>query len=228
MDSFVAPYVTMRDFSGSILIARAGHVLVSRGYGFADFDRRLAPDDRTKYGIGSITKTMTAAGIELLAARGRLTHADPIVRHLHGFENGDNITITNLLEHTSGLRDYNSWPQFASGWADAISQSEFLAALQAQPLDFSPGTRSGYSNSGYFVLAAIIDRVSGLPFAEFIQRELFRPLGMIESGSLKDGVINGLALGYDAGFPPSRVQPAASVRKCWNRMAGFPSATQAM
>lgn len=220
VDSFVAPFVTMRDFSGSILIARAGHVLVSRGYGFADFDGRLVPDNKTKYGIGSITKTMTAAGIELLAARGRLTLADPIVRHLPGFENGDSITIRNLLAHSSGLRDYYSWPLYTSGWADAISQSEFLAALQAQPLDFSPGSRSAYSNSGYFVLAAIIERVSGVPFAEFIQRELFLPLGMIESGSLTDGVMHGLALGYDAGFPPSRVQPAASVGTSWLEGSG--------
>jgi CubicO group peptidase (beta-lactamase class C family) len=93
--------------------------------------------------------------------------------------------------------------------------------VQAQPLDFSPGTQSAYSNSGYFLLAAIIERVSGLPYAEFIDRELFRPLHMSESGDLQDGlVIPGLAAGYDAAFPPSRVQPAASVSRSWLEGSG--------
>jgi CubicO group peptidase (beta-lactamase class C family) len=220
-DAFVAPYVTMRDFSGTILIARAGRVLVSRGYGFADFERRVVPDERTKYGIGSITKSMTAAGIELLAAQGRLSLTDPVGTYLSGFLHGDSITVTNLLEHSSGLRDYYSWPQYASGRSHSISRSEFLAAVQAQPLDFSPGTRSAYSNSGYFLLAAIIERVSGLPYAEFIERELLRPLRMNESGDLQDSlVVRGLATGYDAGFPPSRVQPAASVSRSWLEGSG--------
>ena len=221
VDTFVTPYVAMRDFSGTILIARAGRVLVSRGYGFADLERRLAPDHRTKYGIGSITKTITAAGIALLAARGQLMLTDPIAKHLPGFLHGDSITISSLLEHSSGLRDYYSWPQYASGRADPVSQGAFLAQVQMQPLDFSPGSRSGYSNSGYFVLAAIIERVSGLPYAEFIERNLFRPLGMVESGDLQDSlVIRGLATGYDAGFPPSRVQPAASVSRSWLEGSG--------
>ena len=221
VDAFVTPYVTMRDFSGTILIARAGRVLVSRGYGFADFERRVVPDERTKFGIASITKSITAAGIELLAARGRLSLTDPVGKHLAGFQHGDSITVTHLLEHSSGIRDYYSWPRYASGRAHSISRSDFLSALQAQPLDFSPGTRSAYSNSGYFLLAAIIERVSGLPYAEFIERDLLRPLRMNESGDLHDGLaIRGLATGYDAGFPPSRIQPAASVSRSWLEGSG--------
>jgi CubicO group peptidase (beta-lactamase class C family) len=211
----------MRDFSGSILIARSGRVLVSRGYGFADFEQGVVPDERTKYGIGSITKSMTAAGIVRLAAQGRLSLTDPVDRHLPGFLHGDRITVTNLLEHSSGLRDYYSWPRYASGRAQSISTSEFLAAVQAQPLDFSPGARTTYSNSGYFLLAAIIERVSGMPYAQFIERELLRPIGMSESGNLEDTlVIQGLATGYDAGFSPSRVQPAAPVSRSWLKGSG--------
>ena len=216
VDRFVAPYVAMRDFSGTILLAQGGHVLVSRAYGFADFERRLEPDDHTVYGVGSITKTITAAAIELLAARGQLTLTDPITKYLRGFAPGDSITITNLLEHSSGMKDYYSWPSYAVGQASPISQADFLAQLQAQPLDFPPGTKSSYSNSGYFILAAIIERVSGMPYREFIERNLFRPLGMNESGDLQDQVqVSGLASGYDAGFAPSRVQRAAEVSRSW-------------
>lgn len=216
VDEFVTPYVAMRDFSGTILIARARQVLVSRGYGFADFERRLPADDRTAYGIGSITKTMTAAGIELLAGQGRLTLSDPITKYIPSFVHGDSITITHLLEHSSGLKDYYSWPSYATGRAEPISQAAFLAEVQTQPLDFPPGTRSTYSNSGYFVLAAIIERVSGMPYGEFIRRNLFRPLRMTDAGVLQDGLsVRGLAKGYDPGFPPARVQPAASVSRTW-------------
>jgi CubicO group peptidase (beta-lactamase class C family) len=211
----------MQDFSGTILIARGGRVVVSRGYGFADFERRLAPGDRTTYGIGSITKTITAAAIALLAKQGRLMLTDRIGKYLPGFVGGDSITITNLLEHSSGLKDYYSWPTYASGRTEPISPNEFLSAVQAQPLDFSPGTRSAYSNSGYFVLAAIVARVSGMPYAEFIERNLFRPLHMAESGDLHDAVpVRGLAKGYDPGFPPSRVQPAALVSPSWLEGSG--------
>ena len=215
-DAFVAPYVAMRDFSGTILIARGDRVVLSRGYGFADIDRRIVPDDRTKFGIGSVTKTMTAAAIERLAQQGRVTLADPIATYLPGFVNGDRITIAHLLEHSSGLRDYYTWPTYASGRASAVSKDEFLTQVQSQPLDFAPGTRSSYSNSGYFVLAAIIERVSGVSYAAFLERHIFRPLGMDDSGTLDDSrVIPGLAVGYDAGFPPARVQPAAPVSRSW-------------
>lgn len=221
VDEFVSPYVAMGDFSGSILIARAGQVILSRGYGFADVERRLAADERTAYGIGSITKTMTAAGIELLAGQGRLTLSDPVTKYIPGFLHGDSITITHLLEHSSGLKDYYSWPSYATGRVDPISQAAFLAEVQAQPLDFPPGTRSTYSNSGYFVLAAIIERVSGMPYGEFITRYLFRPLRMTDAGDLQDGLPGrGLAKGYDPGFPPKRVQRAASVSRTWLEGSG--------
>lgn len=98
VNEFMTPYVAMRDFSGRILIARAGHVLVSRGYGFADFERRVPADDRTAYGIGSITKTMTAAAIQLLAEQGRLSLTDPITQYLLGLS-----TVIASRSHTSSI-----------------------------------------------------------------------------------------------------------------------------
>jgi len=210
VDELLAPHVAMRDFSGTILIARGEQVLVSRGYGFADFEKQIVPDDRTKYCIASITKTMTAAGIELLAARGKLQLDDPVSKHLPDFANRGTITIRQLLEHSSGLKDYYTWPRYASDRADAISQTAFLAELQKQPLDFPPGTKSTYSNSGYFVLAAIIERVSGMSFGDYVAAKLFRPLSINEAANG-----DAPAKGYDPGFPPSRVQPAASVSRSW-------------
>ena len=216
VDAYVKPYVDMRAFSGRVLIARRGKVVVSRGYGFVDTAGRVPPGATTKFGIGSITKTVTAAAIEKLAGQGRLALNDPVSKYLPGFAHGDVITIANLLEHSSGLKDYYAWEAYASGREKPISREAFLAQAQAEPLDFAPGSKSTYSNTGYYVLAAIVERASGTAYDDFVRRELFAPLGMKGSGDLRDGVaVERLAPGYDAGFPPTGLQPAPSVSRSW-------------
>jgi CubicO group peptidase (beta-lactamase class C family) len=216
VDAYVKPYLDMHAFSGTVLIARRGKVLVSRGYGSAEMARRVPPSASTKFGIGSITKTVTAAAIEKLAGQGRLALGDPVSKYLPGFDHGDVITIANLLEHSSGLKDYYAWEAYASGRDKPISREAFLAQAQAEPLDFPPGSKSTYSNTGYYVLAAIVERASGTSYDDFVRRELFAPLGMTRSGDLRDGVaVDGLAAGYDAGFPPTDLQPAPSVSRTW-------------
>lgn len=211
----------MCDFSGTILIARRGRVLLSRGYGFADFERHVPATTRSSFGIGSVSKTFTAGAVELLAQQGRLSLSDPIAEYIPGFVHGDSITIIQLLEHSSGLKDYYSWSAYAAGRDRPISENDFLAQAQAQPLDFPPGKGSAYSNTGYFVLATIVERVSGLSYGEFVVRHFFRPLGMNESGDLRDRTTaSGLAAGYDPGFPPTLLQPAALVNLSWLNGSG--------
>lgn len=216
VDEYVQPYLRMQAFAGTILVARQGEVLVSRGYGYADLGGELRASPSTIYGLGSIAKTLTAAAVVLLAEQGQLALTDPVSAHLAEFGPEDGITIANLLEHSSGLRDYYSWSIYRTGRQMPISQEAFLARAVAEPLDFAPGSQSAYSNTGYFVLAAIVERVSGLPFDEFIRRYLFEPLGMNASGSFEDGrTADGLATGYDPGFPPTNLQPAESVSATW-------------
>jgi CubicO group peptidase (beta-lactamase class C family) len=206
----------MREFSGFVMVVRAGETLVSRGYGAADFEQRQLANERTGFAVGSVTKTMTAAAIRLLVNDGKVRMQDPVTKFLPGFAHGDSITIAHLLGHASGLKDYYQWPMYASRREQDVTPAEFLAELQKLPLDFATGAKSAYSNSGYFVLAEIIQRASGESFASFIARRLFRPLGMSDAGSL-DQRPSGqrLAKGYDPGFPPTRVQPAAPVSPSW-------------
>jgi len=216
VDEYVDPYLRMRDFSGTILVARGGQVLVSRGYGNADLAESIAPTPTTPFAVGSISKTFTAAAILLLAQQGRLRLTDPVARFLPGFAHGDSITITQLLDHSSGLSDYYSWPAYATGRMEAISQAAFLDQAQKAPLDFPPGSRSNYSNTGYFVLAAIVEKASGIPYAEFLARNLFGPLGMKHSGVMRDGDMPPeMAFGYDPAFPPERLALAAPVSWTW-------------
>ena len=187
VDQYVDPYLKMGDFSGTILVARGGQVLVSRGYGNADLEQSLAPTPATPFAVGSISKTFTAAAIVMLAQQGRLQLTDPVAKFLPGFVHGDSITITQLLEHSSGLADYYSWPAYAAGRMEPIANEVFLSHAQAEPLEFPPGTRSSYSNTGYFVLAAIVEKASGISYPDFLARNLFRPLGMKRSGVMRDG-----------------------------------------
>ena len=216
VSEYVEPLLKMGDFSGTILVARGGQTLVSRGFGVADLEASTSPTPTTPFAVGSISKTFTAAAILLLAQQGRLRLTDPVSRFLPGFARGDSITITQLLEHSSGLSDYYSWPAYATGRMEAVTQAAFLDLAQKAPLDFPPGSRSSYSNTGYFVLAVVVEKASGISYAEFLARNLFRPLGMKRSGVMQDGDMPPeMALGYDPAFPPERLALAAPVSWTW-------------
>jgi CubicO group peptidase (beta-lactamase class C family) len=221
VDAYVAPLVQMRDFAGTIVLAREGQVLMAEHYGSPGSKGDSRADVTRPHEIGSVTKTMTAAAIELLAQRGRLALTDPVSRFFPGFAHGDSITITHLLLHSSGLKDYYLWPEYFAGRGRPISDSLFLAIAQSKPLEFSPGTGSAYSNTGYAVLAQIVERVSGMAFAHFLQTQLFEPSGMKSAGDLTDpGRKPKLAPGNDPGFPPSWLQEPTRVASAWLKGSG--------
>jgi CubicO group peptidase (beta-lactamase class C family) len=216
VDRYMQPYIEMRDFSGVVLISRRGHVIVDHAYGLADRERHVAVTPATTFGIGSVSKTFTAAAVLLLSQRAKLSLHDPIGRYLPGFAHGDSITIEHLLAHQSGLQDYYSYPEYASGRTAPISLTQFADLAQTKPLDFVPGSASKYSSTGYKVLALLIERVSGTTYEQFLQRNLFAPLHLEHTGDLHDGrPVDGLATGYDPGFPPERLQPAVRESLTW-------------
>jgi CubicO group peptidase (beta-lactamase class C family) len=216
VDRYVQPLVEMRDFSGVVLVARSGHVIVRRAYGLASQELGVAATPRTVYGIGSISKTFTAAAIILLAQQGKLSLDDPVAKFLPAFRPDDKITIKQLLAHESGLQDYFNFPEYSAHRAEPVTLDAFVALAGTRPLDFPPGTKSSYSGSGYKVLAYLIERISGEPYASFVSRHLFAPLHMKQSGDLTDhDLVEGLAPGYDPGLPPRRLQPAAYESRTW-------------
>lgn len=216
VDRYVKPLMEMRDFSGVVLVARAGHVLVRRAYGLSSQELHVAATPRTVYGIGSVSKTFTAAAIILLAQQGKLSLDDPVAKYLPDFRPDDKITIKQLLAHESGLQDYFNFPEYSAHRAEPVALDAFVALAGKRPLDFPPGTKSSYSGSGYKVLAYLIERISGEPYGSFVSRNLFAPLDMAHSGDLRDhDLVEGLAPGYDPGFPPERLQPAAYESRTW-------------
>jgi CubicO group peptidase (beta-lactamase class C family) len=177
-------------FSGSILIAQDGEVLLSRGYGSADRELGISNTPQTRFFVGSVTKQFTAMAILILQSQGRLNVQDPICRYIKDCPaDWEDITIHHLLTHTSGIT-----PMVGNSGSLPITPAGLLALFKDSPLDFQPGERFNYSNCGYWVLGTIIEQVSGQSYEAFVQQWILEPLGMHDSGFDQDA--NGLAVGY--------------------------------
>jgi CubicO group peptidase (beta-lactamase class C family) len=215
------PFVNARDFSGNVLVVRNGRVLARHSYGRASYELGVPNAPNTRFAIGSITKTFTAAGIQRLVELGRLSIADRASRYVPELTSDTSITIEHLLTHTSGVPDYYVIPEYAQRYGQEMPLEAFARVIGAKPLDFKPGTRSNYSNSAYKLLALIIERVSGVSYAEFLRSQIFVPLGLNNTGSLASSVlVPNLATGYNPGFAPELLQTAATVDRSWLEGAG--------
>jgi D-alanyl-D-alanine carboxypeptidase len=164
------------------LVVRHGEVLLRGGYGMADLELGVAMEPDHVFRIGSITKQFTGVATLMLAAEGKLSLDDPITRHLPDYPTGGRtVTVRHLLGHTSGVHSYTAMATWASTWRTDLTLPQLIAVFRDQPFDFEPGEQWSYSNSGYVLLGAIIERASGMGYADFIRTRVFEPLGM--SGS---------------------------------------------
>jgi CubicO group peptidase (beta-lactamase class C family) len=183
-------------FSGAVLIAQHGKPVVSQANGFANRQQKLPNALDTKFNIGSVGKTFTAVAIAQLAEEGKLSFDDPIGKHLSGFpaEVADRITIDQLLTHTSGLGDvFVRWHPTAPSPLDV---SDLLGRIVTEPLEFEPGSRFGYSNSGFVVLGAIVEAVSGQDYYDYVRTRVFRPAAMTQTGWYRPDQVRNMAHGY--------------------------------
>lgn len=162
-------------------VYREGQVLLARGYGLADLNHGVPITPETVFDIGSSSKQFTALAVLMLAKEGKLDLQDKVSKHLPELQAlGQRFTIDQMLHHTAGLRDYNELMEIAGhDLGDVTSSDDALRLLAAQQgLNFEPGTRFSYSNSGYFLAAMIVERVSGQSLDAFLQARVFKPLGM--------------------------------------------------
>ena len=182
-------------FTGSVLVAREGQILLSQGYGFADHAQQIPNSAETRFRICSITKQFTAMAILMLQQRGALDVHDTVCSYLDPCPSTwQAITIHHLLVHTSGIPDFVDLPDYESFKGLPTTPLELIARFRDLPLLFSPGDTWSYSNSGYIVLGYIIERVSGQTYADFIQDNIFTPLHMEDSGY--DPAETTIAIGY--------------------------------
>jgi CubicO group peptidase (beta-lactamase class C family) len=170
-------------FMGVALVAHKGHILLHRAYGSANLEWLIANTTSTKFRIGSLTKQFTAASILLLAQRHQLRLDDPVSKYIEKAPNSwSSITITQLLHHTSGIVSLTDLPASEANLTLGGTPADILARFRDKPLLFPPGTQSRYSNSGYILLAMIVERVSGMSYATFLQRNILDPLDMRDTG----------------------------------------------
>lgn len=183
----------------SVAIARNGKVILSKGYGLAEVEHDAGADGNTMFRIGSITKQFTAAAIMRLFEQGKIGLDDPIIKHLPGYNTqGRQITVRHLLTHTSGIKSYTEIKRVMVDEPEReFTHQEMLDMVQNEPLAFEPGTKSAYSNTGYYLLGMIIENISGKDYCEYLQAEFFGPLGLTRTRCDSNfEVIKGRAQGY--------------------------------
>jgi D-alanyl-D-alanine carboxypeptidase len=181
----------------AVCVIQHGHVLVDRAYGTADLENDVPATIETEFSIASITKQLTAAAILQLADRGKLHLDDDISQFVAGFPKDRGITIRRLLNHTAGIHNINSLPSYWAQSGQATTPEALIAFFRDLPLDFTPGTDYRYSNSGYILLGAVIEKVSGQPYGTYVKTNLIDPLhltGMIYGGT--SSLIRHRAHGY--------------------------------
>jgi CubicO group peptidase (beta-lactamase class C family) len=185
--------------SATVAVVMHGQLAYAQAYGSAKLDPHVAATPDMRYGIGSISKQFTAACVLLLQQDGKLKLDDPVSKYVPGLTRGNEVTIRQLLSHTSGYQDF--WPQdyVPPAMEKAITPQAILDHWAKQPLDFEPGTRWQYSNTNFEIAALIVEKASGKPFFQFVRTRVLEPLGITT------------AIDFDA-LGPTSVQPTGYMR----------------
>ncbi|HTX91235.1 MAG TPA: serine hydrolase domain-containing protein [Anaerolineales bacterium] len=195
IDALLGNLADQSHFTGSVLIAKQGKVLLSQGYGLADREQNIPNTSQTRFRLGSVTKQFTAMAILILEKQGKLNVKDPICKYVPDCPSTwESITIKNLLTHTSGIPDFTGFADYLSSRAAPTTPLQTIARFKDKPLDFQPGEKFSYSNSGYIVLGYIIEQVSGQTYEDFLNQSIFTPLSLRDTGY--DHNSNNLAVGY--------------------------------
>lgn len=182
LDEYISTSTAQDRFSCSVLIAKKDTILLNKGYGCANYEFNIPNDHTTRFSIGSNTKIFTAVAIMLLQEQDLLNVHDPVAKHISGFP--QTITLHHLLTHTSGV------PNYYKQW-DSICEyndlNEIINVIKNWELEFSPGSQYCYSNTGYLILAHIIEKLSGASLETFLSKHILEPLHMHDTGSICNG-----------------------------------------
>lgn len=195
--------------SASIAVVKDGQVAYIHAYGDAHVDPPLPAQTAMRYSIGSISKQFTSTAILMLAEQGKLSLNDPVSKFLPALTRAKEVTIRELLSHTSGYQDY--WPQdyVMPNMLLPVTSDRILEEWARKPLDFDPGTKWQYSNTNYVIAGVIIEKVSGEPLLQFLQEHVFAPLGMTRIANVDQKALGDTdATGYTRyALGPPRVAP---------------------
>ena len=188
-------------FMGSVLVAKDGAVIFAQSYGWANIEWRIPNTPATKFRLGSVTKQFTAAGVLLLEEQGKLKLDDPVSKFIPTSpEAWKQVTLYQLLTHTSGIPSFTDFPGYATWKLSPESPAQSIAHISDKPLDFTPGEKFKYSNTNYVLLGWIIELVSHQSYEAFLREHIFTPLGMNDTGyDSNTAIIPQRASGYVPG-----------------------------
>ncbi|HUI42912.1 MAG TPA: serine hydrolase domain-containing protein, partial [Terriglobia bacterium] len=201
IDELMGLYHDYGQFNGSVLVAEGGSVIYKKGFGLADMEWNLANAPDTKFRLGSVTKQFTSMLVMQQVEKGRLRLDGRVSDYLPYYrkETGDRITVRHLLTHTSGIPNYTALPHFFEDVSrNPFGVKEFVQKYCSGDLEFEPGSKFSYSNSGYFVLGAILEQVTGEPYERLLREGIFDPLGMKDTGyDHWEAILPRRAVGYE-------------------------------
>lgn len=183
----------------AVLVMQDGKPVLRKGYGMANLELGVAIQPDMVFELGSITKQFTAAAILMLAERGQISLSDDVTKYLPDYPtHGRTITIEHLLTHTSGIPSYTGLPEWLPKMREDVTPQQIIDLFKDKPLEFEPGERWLYNNSGYILLGAILEKLTGKTYEDFVEQEIFKPLGMARSayGSNSE-IVPGRVEGYD-------------------------------
>lgn len=201
IDQLMNLYTTYGQLNGSVLVSEHGKIIFKKGYGLANMEWNIPNKPDTKFRLGSISKQFTALLIVKLAEEGKIKLDVPITTYLPDYPKatGDKITIHHLLTHTSGIPNYTSFPNFFKDKSrNPFTPQDFVKTFQDLPLEFTPGEKFNYSNSGYFLLGYIIEKITAKSYEQYLQETILTPLKMTNTGyDHSDVILKNRAAGYE-------------------------------
>lgn len=199
IDSLVNAYSESGLFNGCIIVSDKGNIIYEKSVGYANFEWNIPNKLDTKFKIGSCTKQFTAALIMLLREEGKISLDDKISKYISNYplDKGNQISIHQLLCHTSGIPEFSTLPEMEVLFQKENNPDEIIKTFWNLELNFEPGSKLSYSNSGYYLLGLIIEKITGMSYAQVLQERIFTPLSMTNSGIIKeDQVLANKAYGY--------------------------------
>lgn len=182
---------------GAFLVSKSGKPIYKKAFGLANLELGVKMTPKNVFQIGSMTKQFTAVAILILEEQGKLSVNDPVSKFIPDYPNGNNVTVSHLLTHTSGIRDLTKMKTISEIAQKEMAPKEIVNFFKDEPVDFSPGERFDYNNSGYVLLGYLIELISGETYEGFIQKNIFDKIGMKNSHYASERkVIKNRAYGY--------------------------------
>jgi len=211
LEEFLDKLVKTGRFSGAVMVARDGKPLFRRAYGLAERSFQVPNRVDTKFNLGSMNKMFTAVAAAQLVEQGKMAFSDTVGKHLPDWPNkavAEKVTIHHLLTHTSGMGSYFNKKYEEASKTRFRAVRDYFPLFADDPLEFEPGARFGYSNSGFMLLGAIIEKVSGQDYFDYVREHIYKPAGMVNTDAFEtDRVTPNLATGYTRMGPDGKPDP---------------------